>query len=89
MFQHKGAEEIEMILNIDFENICDCFVDNKLSIHFSKVKIIQFSSQVNIKWRLDINYKGTEIKHHLQITYLGCGLDGIISGEPMALKSYK
>ena len=49
MFQHKGAEEIEMILNIDFENICDCFVDNKLSIHFSKVKIIQFSSQVNIK----------------------------------------
>ena len=60
MFQHEGAEEIEMILNIDSENICDCFVDNKLSIHFSKVKIIQFSSQVNVKSRLDINYKGSK-----------------------------
>ena len=34
MFQHKEVEEIEKILNNDFENIFDWLVDNKLSIHF-------------------------------------------------------
>ena len=34
MYQHRDVEEIEKQLNKDFENICDWFVDNKLSIHF-------------------------------------------------------
>ena len=34
MFQHKEVEEIEKILNNDFENIFDWLADNKLSIHF-------------------------------------------------------
>ena len=32
MFQHKDVEEIEKVVNNDFENICNCFVDN-LSIY--------------------------------------------------------
>ena len=51
MFQHKEVEEIEKVLNNDFENICDWFVDNKLSIHFGedKTKSILFASQRKIK----------------------------------------
>ena len=32
--QHKDINEIEKQLNVDFSNINDWFVDNKLSIHF-------------------------------------------------------
>ena len=51
MCQHKEVEEIEKVLNNDFENICDWFVDNKLSINFSedKTKSILFASQHKIK----------------------------------------
>ena len=47
MFERKDVEEIEKVLNNDFENICDWFVDNKLSIHFGedKTKSILFASQ--------------------------------------------
>ena len=34
MYQHKDIAIIKKILNEDFENICDWFVDNKFSIHF-------------------------------------------------------
>ena len=73
MFQHKEVEEIENILNIDFENICNCFVDNKLSIHFGedKTKSIFFASQHKIKTikRLNIKYQYIEIKQHSQVTF--------------------
>ena len=51
MFQDKEVEEIERVLNNDFENICNWFVDNKLSIHFGedKTKSILFASQRKIK----------------------------------------
>ena len=35
---YKEVDEIEKQLNKDFENICDWFVDNKLSIHFGEDK---------------------------------------------------
>ena len=38
MYQHKDTAKIEKILNEDFENICDWFVDNKLSIYFRDEK---------------------------------------------------
>ena len=38
MYQNKDIAEIEKILNEDFENICDWFVDNKLSINFGDDK---------------------------------------------------
>ena len=51
MFQHKGIEEIEKVLNNGFGNICDWFVDNKSSIHFgeNKTKSILFASQRKMK----------------------------------------
>ena len=36
VFQSKNVKVIEKQLNGDFANICDCFVDNKLNIHFSE-----------------------------------------------------
>ena len=90
MFQHKEVEEIEKVLNNDFENICDWFVDNKLSIHFGedKTKSILFASQRKIKTikKLNIKYQDIEIKQHSQVTYLGCVMDETMSGEPMPLK---
>ena len=39
MFQHKDdGKEIEKLLNSDFENICDWFVYNKLSIYIGEDK---------------------------------------------------
>ena len=49
----KGLNTIEYQLNKDFNNLCDWFVDNKLSIHFGddKTKSIIFGSKrkLNIK----------------------------------------
>ena len=58
--QHKDINKIENLLNKDFCNICDWFVDNKLSIHFGedKRKSILFASKFkrkNIK-KLFIKY---------------------------------
>ena len=45
IFQHKDINVIEKQLNENFSNICDWFVDNKLSIHFGedKTKSILFA----------------------------------------------
>ena len=34
MYQDKDIEQVEKKLNEEFENLCDSFVDNKLSLHF-------------------------------------------------------
>ena len=87
--QHKDINKIENQLNEDFCNICDWFVDNKLSIHFGedKTKSIFFASKFkrkNIK-KLHIKYGDIQIKQHFKVTYLGCLLDETMSGEAMAL----
>ena len=60
VFQSKNVKDIEKQLNEDFANICDWFVDNKLSIHFSedKTKSILFASKCKIKklQKLEIIY---------------------------------
>ena len=45
--QHKDINKIENQLNEDFSNICDWFVDSKLSIHFGedKTRSILYSSK--------------------------------------------
>ena len=47
LFQHKDIERIKEELTKNFSNICDWFVDNKLSIHFreDKAKSILFSTK--------------------------------------------
>ena len=59
--QNKDIAKIEKILNEDFENICDWFTDNKLSIPFgdNKTKSIIFASKRRAKKtrKLNIRYK--------------------------------
>ena len=90
IFQGKDVIEIEKQLNEDFTNICEWFVDNRLSIHFGedKTKSILFASKRKVKKvpQLKINYKNMQIKQHSKVTYLGCILDETMSGESMALK---
>ena len=73
IYQHKDVKEIENILNKIFSNLCDWFVDNKLSIHFGddKTKCIIFASNNKVKKAepLSINYKGIVIKQHSKINY--------------------
>ena len=60
VFQSKNVKDIEKQLNKDFANICDWFVDNKLSIHFGedKTKSILFATKRKIKklQKLEIIY---------------------------------
>ena len=51
VFQHKDVKEIEKQLNKDFSDLCDWFVENKLSIHFGddKTKSILFVHKYKLK----------------------------------------
>ena len=92
-FQHKHVHTIEHQLNKDFANLCEWFVDNKLSIHLGeeKTKCILFGSKLKLKnaGKLNIMYNGIEIKQYSKVTYLGCLLDKRMSGESIALKTIK
>ena len=61
IFQGEDVIEIEKQLNGDLTNICEWFVDNRLSIHFGedKTKSILFAPKRKIKKipKLKINYK--------------------------------
>ena len=89
IFQHNDINIIEQQLNINFSNICDWFVDNKLSIHFGedKTKSILFAPLNKCKKlrKLNISYGSLKIKQYSEVTYLGCILDESLSGESMAL----
>ena len=89
VFQNKDPEIIEQRLNQDFSNLCNWFIDNKLSIHLGedKTKSILFASKrkLNKGNRLNIVCGSVEIKQHSKVSYLGCILDESLSGESMAL----
>ena len=90
LFQHNSVTEIRIQQYCYFGNICDWFVDNKLSIHFGedKTKSILFSSKRNLKLveDLDIRYKEIKIKQYKHVDYLGRVLDETMCGETMALR---
>ena len=90
IYQHKDVAQIEKRLNENFENLCNWFVDNKLSIHFGedKTKSIIFASKRRAKniRQLNIKYENINVKQHSEVTYLGCVLDETMSGEPVTLK---
>ena len=87
--QHKDSNKIENQLNEDFCNICDWFLDNKLSIHFDedKTKSILFAFKFKRKNtnKRYIKYGDIQIKQHSKVKYLGCLLNARIAGEAMAL----
>ena len=90
VYQHKDVKEIERNLNKNFSNVCDWFVDNKLSIYFGedKTKCILFGTKhrLNKVNSLKIKYGEVHIKQYHSVTYLGCLLDETLSGESMAFK---
>ena len=90
VYQHKEVKEIERNLNKNFSNVCDWFVDKKLSIHFreDKTKCILFGPKhrLNKVNSLEIKYGEIHIKQYHTVTYLGCLSDESLSGESMALK---
>ena len=92
-FQHKDIDTIEHQLNKDFANLCEWFVNNKLSIHLDEeqTKYILFGSELKLKnaGKLNIMYNGIEIKKYSRVTYLGCLLDETVSEESMALRTTK
>ena len=83
IFQHKDITKIETALNKNFSVLCDLFVDNKLSIHFSgdKTKVILFGTKHKIKKSkpLNIQYNDIEIKQYFKVT------GETLSGESMAI----
>ena len=89
VYQHKELSVIEEHLSRDFANICDWFVDNKLTIHFGedKTKSILFTTKNKNKsvGNLNIKYNNINIKQYSRVTYLGCILDETLSGESMVL----
>ena len=90
IYMGKDIQKIEEQLNSDFTSLCEWFIDNKLSVHFSeeKTKSILFGTKRQLKDQRDLNlkYGDIEIKQHSKVTYLGCTLDNILSGEHMAAK---
>ena len=86
----KDIQKIEEQLNSDLTSLCEWFIDNKLSVHFGeeKTKSILFGTKRQLKDQRDLNlkYRDIEIKQHCRVTYLGCILDNILSGEHMAAK---
>ena len=88
LFQLKDLEWIKKKSLSTFSNICDWFVDSKLSIHFEKDKTesILFPTK-NRKKKigiLDIQYGEVKTKQYSEVTYLGCELDESLLGEAMA-----
>ena len=61
VFQHEHVTEIETNLNNDFINLCQWFLDNKLSIHFGedKTKSILFGTKHKLRkvGKLNITYQ--------------------------------
>ena len=74
LYQHKEVDEIEKLLNKDFENICGWFVDKKLRTHFGdgKTKSVLFTNKRRLKnvHHLNVRYKHINTKQHSQVTYL-------------------
>ena len=76
VFQSKNVKVKNVKqLNEDFANICDWFVDNKLSILFGKDKIksilVTCKRKIKELQKLEIIYNNIRIKRHSRVTYLG------------------
>ena len=86
LYSHRNVKFIERSLNYDFNNLCEWFIDNKLSIHFGedKTKSILFKRGNKSNLSLNIIRNKNVIKQHLVVEYLGCLLDENMSREAMA-----
>ena len=93
VYQQKDTKAIETKLNNNFSSVCNWFVGNKLSIYFGEdtTKCILFGTKKRLKKDINLNirYGAVHIKQCQTVSYLGCGLDENLSGEPVALQVIK
>ena len=91
LYQKKDVLQIENRLSEDFENLCDWFVDNKLSIYFGedKAKSILFSSKHRAKniLQLNIRYKEINIVFGSNISCMRARRDDVRASN--GIKSYQ
>ena len=88
VFQYENVTKIEKQLLRDFSSLCNGFVDNKLSLHFSQGKKgILFGGKHKLRnaKALNIVCNSTEIKQYEKVKYLGCILEQNLSRESVAL----
>ena len=89
-FSRNMSLKIDTHLSKDFSNLCEWFLDNKLSSHFGedKTKSILFGTKIKLRkaGKLNITYQDIDIEQNSQVTYLVCILYETVPGEPMAYK---
>ena len=83
---HQDFTFIKRNLNYDFNNLCEWFIDSKLSMHFGedKTKSILFKRGNKSNLSLNIAQNENAIKQHSVVEYLGCLLDENMSTGVMA-----
>ena len=83
--QHEVVKKPGNILNKEFSPLCQCFIDDKQSIHFveDKIKSFRFSKTRGLR-NINISFVDHSINQHKTVEYLGCQLDSKLSGEAMA-----
>ena len=93
IYQDKNVKEFENRLNKDFGNLCNWFIDNKLSVHLGedKTKAILFcpKNKSKVTQTLELSYKDNKIKQYSNVSYLGCILDESMLDELMDLRAIK
>ena len=72
VYQHNDVSKIEHHLNKNFSDICDWFVDSKLSIHFGEDKtkciLCGTKQKLNKTGSLDIRFGIIQIKQYHTVT---------------------
>ena len=88
---NENISSIEKHLNVDFNSLCEWFIDDKLSIQLAedKTKCILFKKEKKQYPALNITRYECKIKHDFVVEYLGCLLDENMSGESMAKMALK
>ena len=86
LYSHRNVTFLKRILNFDFNNLFEWFIDNRLSIHFGedKTKNILFKRRNKSNLSIIITRNEKIIKQHSVIEYLGCLLDENMTGEAVA-----
>ena len=81
LYSHRNVTFIKRIFNL-----CEWFIDNRLSIHFGedKTKNILFKRRNKSNLSIIITRNENIIKQHSVVEYLGCLLDENMSGETVA-----
>ena len=87
----EKVSSIKKNLNTDYNSLCGCFIDNKLSIHLGedKTKYILIKKGKKQCPALNITRINNKIKQYSVFEYLGCLLDEKLSGESMAKRLLK